>query len=52
VGRRAESDGLPPPGPIDIPRLKEIGARFGIDIVGPPMTPARAAVEDAVKERR
>lgn len=38
MGRPAEAGGLPPPEPIDIPRLKQIAARFGIDIVGPPMT--------------
>lgn len=47
-GRPAEGDGFPPPAPFDIPRLKEIGGRFGIDIVGPPMTPTA----DTAKETR
>jgi mannose-6-phosphate isomerase-like protein (cupin superfamily) len=37
AGRPADGDGLPPPGPLDIRRLEEIGARFGIDLAGPPM---------------
>ena len=54
VGRPAEGDGLPPPAPFDIPRLKEVGARFGIDIVGPPMMPTQDAksLQDAKKETR
>src|SRR5215831_10843615 len=38
-GRPAESDGLPPPTPPDIPALKRVSERYGADIVGPPMTP-------------
>jgi mannose-6-phosphate isomerase-like protein (cupin superfamily) len=58
VGRPAAGDGLPPPGPLDIPRLTEVGARFGIEIVGPPMTPAQMTrarttlARDAAKEAR
>ena len=48
MGRPAEGPGLPPSGPIDLPRLKEISARFGIDIVGPPMT---ASAKEAKETR-
>jgi mannose-6-phosphate isomerase-like protein (cupin superfamily) len=41
MGRPAADDGFPPPGPVDIARLKDIGSQFGIDIVGPPMTIAQ-----------
>lgn len=39
AGRPAENDGLPPFGPPDIGLLKRVGAEFGLEIVGPPMTP-------------
>jgi mannose-6-phosphate isomerase-like protein (cupin superfamily) len=40
-GRPAEGDGLPPPAPPDIAALKRVSERYGAEIVGPPMTPAR-----------
>ena len=40
-GRPAENDGLPPAAPPDIDRLKRVSARFGAEIVGPPMAPRR-----------
>ena len=43
VGRPAESDGMPPAGPIDVDHLKRTGEKFGNDIVGPPMEPTRRA---------
>jgi mannose-6-phosphate isomerase-like protein (cupin superfamily) len=52
MGRPAEGDGLPPAGPIDIPRLKEIGARFGIEIVGPPMMPASSGASASAREAK
>ena len=39
AGRAPEGPGLPPPGPPDIPKLKEVAARYGNEIVGPPLTP-------------
>jgi hypothetical protein len=38
--KQAERDGLPPPTPPDIDLLKRVGARFGAEIVGPPIAPA------------
>lgn len=43
-GRPAESDGLPPPAPPDIEKLKRVTERFGAEIVGPPMAPTRRAL--------
>jgi mannose-6-phosphate isomerase-like protein (cupin superfamily) len=37
-GRPPEGPGLPPPGPPDIAKLKEVAQRFGNEIVGPPLT--------------
>lgn len=37
AGRRPERDGLPPAGPPDIPRLKQVAAQYGNEIVGPPL---------------
>ncbi|HEU4946504.1 MAG TPA: cupin domain-containing protein [Kribbella sp.] len=37
LGRPAEGPGLPPPSEPDIPRLAEVAARHGYDIVGPPL---------------
>lgn len=37
AGRPAESDGLPKPGPIDIPALIAAGAPGGYDTIGPPI---------------
>jgi mannose-6-phosphate isomerase-like protein (cupin superfamily) len=36
-GRPPEGPGLPPPGPQDIARLKELAPRFGTEILGPPL---------------
>jgi quercetin dioxygenase-like cupin family protein len=36
AGREPEGPGLPPPGPPDIALLKEVSARYGNEIVGPP----------------
>ena len=43
-GRPAEDEGLPPPGPPDYERLLRVNAKYGTDIIGPPlmpMTPSR-----------
>jgi quercetin dioxygenase-like cupin family protein len=37
AGRTPEGPGLPPPGPPDVARLREVAARFGNEIVGPPL---------------
>ncbi|QJY47530.1 cupin domain-containing protein [Pseudonocardia broussonetiae] len=37
VGSRADGPGLPPPSVPDVPRLAAASARFGTDIVGPPL---------------
>jgi quercetin dioxygenase-like cupin family protein len=39
AGREPEGPGLPPPGPPDVPKLREVAARYGSEIVGPPLTP-------------
>jgi len=39
-GRRPECDGLPPAAPPDVDALKQVSARFGAEIVGPPIAPA------------
>jgi mannose-6-phosphate isomerase-like protein (cupin superfamily) len=38
VGSPAQDDGLPPQAPPDVARLKRIGERFGLEIVGPPLS--------------
>jgi quercetin dioxygenase-like cupin family protein len=43
AGRPAEGEGLPPAGPVDVEALKQVGAKFGSEIVGPPMEPRKAA---------
>jgi mannose-6-phosphate isomerase-like protein (cupin superfamily) len=40
AGRPAETDGLPPAGPVDIERLRQAGALYGSDVVGPPLAAA------------
>jgi quercetin dioxygenase-like cupin family protein len=40
-GRTPEGPGLPPPGPPDVARLREIAPRFGNEIVGPPLSAGR-----------
>ena len=42
-GRPAESEGLPPVTPPDIPALKRVSAIYGADIVGPPLSPSPAS---------
>ncbi len=37
VGRPADGPGLPPEGPVDVARLKEVSAQFNAEIVGPPL---------------
>src|SRR3954447_17054519 len=39
AGRDPEHDGLPPVIPPDIELLKRVGARFGAEVVGPPIAP-------------
>lgn len=39
-GRTPEGPGLPPPGPVDIESLKRVSARYGSEIVGPPLAPS------------
>ena len=39
-GRPAEHEGLPPAAPLDIARLQAVNARYGAEIVGPPLAPA------------
>jgi mannose-6-phosphate isomerase-like protein (cupin superfamily) len=41
MGRPPEHEGFPPPGPPDIARLRQISAKYGVDIIGPPLTPGR-----------
>lgn len=39
-GRAAEHEGLPPAAPPDLNALKQVSARYGAEIVGPPIAPA------------
>jgi hypothetical protein len=39
AARTPEGPGLPPPGPPDVATLKQVLARYGSEIVGPPLTP-------------
>jgi quercetin dioxygenase-like cupin family protein len=39
AGRPAESDGFPERAPIDIDLLRRVSAKYGDEIVGPPMAP-------------
>jgi len=41
AGGPAEDAGLPPERPTDVEALKRVSAKFGADIVGPPMAPSR-----------
>jgi quercetin dioxygenase-like cupin family protein len=43
AGREPEGPGLPPPGPPDIPKLQEVSPNYGLEIVGPPLTPGADA---------
>jgi quercetin dioxygenase-like cupin family protein len=38
-GREPEGPGLPPPGPPDIARYRELGPIYGNDVLGPPIAP-------------
>jgi mannose-6-phosphate isomerase-like protein (cupin superfamily) len=38
-GRTPEGPGLPPPGPPDVARLREVAPMYGAEIVGPPLAP-------------
>jgi Cupin domain len=40
VSRPAEADGLPPFAPVDVEQLRRVGAEYGDEVVGPPLTPA------------
>jgi mannose-6-phosphate isomerase-like protein (cupin superfamily) len=39
AGRPAGDDGLPPNVPPDVAMLREVGERYGLEIVGPPLAP-------------
>jgi mannose-6-phosphate isomerase-like protein (cupin superfamily) len=39
AGRTPEGPGLPPAGPPDVARLKQVAPLYGMDIVGPPLAP-------------
>jgi mannose-6-phosphate isomerase-like protein (cupin superfamily) len=46
-GRTPDGDGLPPPAPPDVAALKQVSARYGAEIVGPPLAPGgRASAGD------
>jgi mannose-6-phosphate isomerase-like protein (cupin superfamily) len=38
AGRPAEDDGLPPAAPPEVAMLARVGADFGVEILGPPLT--------------
>jgi mannose-6-phosphate isomerase-like protein (cupin superfamily) len=40
AGRPADAEGLPPKTPPDIELLRRVSAKYMMEIVGPPMTPA------------
>jgi len=40
AGRTPEGPGLPPPGPPDVPKLQQVAALYGAEIVGPPLAPS------------
>ena len=37
AGAPAEHDGLPPAGPIEVERIRQVSPRYGTEIVGPPI---------------
>ncbi len=39
AGRPAEAEGLPPAGPLDFELLERVAGKFGMEFVGPPLTP-------------
>jgi quercetin dioxygenase-like cupin family protein len=39
IGRPADTEGLPAPGPIDFAEIERVGAKYQIEIVGPPLSP-------------
>jgi mannose-6-phosphate isomerase-like protein (cupin superfamily) len=42
VSRPAETGGLPPIGPVDVEQLRRVGAEYGDEVVGPPLSPTSA----------
>jgi hypothetical protein len=40
AGRPAEAEGLPPKTPPDLELLRRVSAKYRMEIVGPPITPA------------
>jgi quercetin dioxygenase-like cupin family protein len=42
-GRTPEGPGLPPPAPPDIEKLEQAAARYGIEIIGPPLARGEAS---------
>ena len=38
-GREPEGPGLPPAGPPDVAKLKQVAEQYGSEIIGPPLTP-------------
>ena len=40
AGREPQGPGLPPPGPPDVPKLQQVAALYGAEIVGPPLAPS------------
>lgn len=40
AGRPAEDDGLPPNEPPDLEMLQQVASQFGVQFVGPPLTPS------------
>ena len=43
AGRPAETNGLPQAGPVDVATLARIGGEYGVQFVGPPLTPGAEA---------
>jgi quercetin dioxygenase-like cupin family protein len=39
AGRPPDRPGLPPPGPPDVEKLKQVAPLYGAEIVGPPLAP-------------
>jgi mannose-6-phosphate isomerase-like protein (cupin superfamily) len=38
LGRKADHDGIPEPGPVDVAALRRVGEKYGDEVVGPPLT--------------
>lgn len=45
IGRPPERPGLPDPTPPNVQQLLQSAERYGLDIVGPPLSPASAPRE-------